>query len=144
MRRAVLTVGLATSFYVSIASFPALAEPALGEGNSELDRLWKSCPRRASADNGNLGDMIECAARASALGDSELNRTYRSRLSSLSPARQKVLRSSQRAWLKTRDNKVEKCASAERGPDGAEYRLFLELCRAGEVLDRVNVVRRWK
>ena len=144
MRRTLLAAGVATILLDAMVSTPTFAEPVMGEGHSKMDMYWRSCPVRARADDGDINAMTSCAARASSLADSELNRAYRSKMSRLSPARQKVLRSAERAWVESREHKANKCAAVDREPDGREYPFFVELCRADANLARINFINRWR
>lgn len=84
-------------------------------GSAVVALLLPLCPAGAQEFHENLRhvcqdywmltrqEILECLRRDYAQADAELNRVYRERMASLSPAERRVLRAAQRAWLRRYD-----------------------------------------
>ncbi|MBK7491751.1 MAG: DUF1311 domain-containing protein [Nitrosomonas sp.] len=60
-------------------------------------------------------DMINCIGEEAVRQDARINKAYKEIMASLSPARQKVLQTAQRAWIKYRDANCDFYADPDSG-----------------------------
>ena len=83
-------------------------------------------------------EMERCADRARAAADEELNRTYRSIVTQLSPTQASGLRAAQRAWIVYRDLD---CTSVRAGYGGGTGATLAGLtCLARHTRDRTALL----
>mgnify|MGYP001772491557 CR=1 FL=1 len=87
---------LAIVFYVFLGNI-ALAEEQ--EKKHPIDVWLEKCIEKDSSTAG----MINCGVKAYDMWDKELNKVYQELMKKLSPEERKLLRESQRQWLKFRD-----------------------------------------
>jgi uncharacterized protein YecT (DUF1311 family) len=87
-------------------------------------------------------DMTECTSRKFAVVDKELNETYKQLMSRLDEPAKASLRSSQRAWIR---EKEEKCAAEGKEFEGGSMRPIVEIaCEAKMTEKQLSVLKSMK
>lgn len=86
-------------------------------------------------------EILECLLRDYEAADAELNRVYRERMASLTPARREALRAGQRAWL-LRYDRVLTAYYSRAWANHSRVKVLPSQIRA--VRDRTEYLRRWR
>jgi uncharacterized protein YecT (DUF1311 family) len=127
MRR-LITIGL-----LCLSAEAALAKPDVAV-ERRYSRMFDRCLNSGDAINGALYAMRQCTIDEIERQDAKLNQAYRMLMMRLSSKNKEKLRSSERAWIKSRD---KKCASEiDEVNGGREEYLFRDACILYETVSR--------
>ncbi len=90
---------------IALTIFFSLSSVLAGEKENKnpIDRWLDKCLEKKQSTQG----MVECYNEATDMWDRELNKVYKNLMKNLKPNERKLLRESQRRWIKYRDKEFE-------------------------------------
>jgi uncharacterized protein YecT (DUF1311 family) len=112
---------------------------ALNESMSSA--TYKSCLEQTG---GVTAYIMDCISGEYERLDGRLNRSYQATIRRLSRTRMMDLRSSQRAWLATRDEKCLGEVEGDLAAMGSLDRITLRFCALNELKRRIIWIERWR
>ena len=128
MKKSVVLFG---SALVLVLASGAAAPQATSPAKHPIDQWLADCLAQDPSTQGQL----QCLGEAYTRWDAELNRAYKALMAKLSPEEQAVLKESQRAWLKQRDEMFKLIQMIYAKKDGTMFRTM-------HAADRVDVVQK--
>ena len=109
------------------------------EVRDPIDQSLDTCLN--SAAGASTAGQIDCAGKAYAAWDFELNKVYQKLMSGLDPASRDLLRTSQRQWLAFREAEKRFQAAPWRSKGGTLIGVSLNLDNVGTLRSRVMALR---
>jgi uncharacterized protein YecT (DUF1311 family) len=128
MKKTALALGLA--LFVALAA-AAAAQSKPSPAKHPIDQRLSDCMAKDPSTQG----MLLCLEQGYSRWDAELNRVYKELMGKLSPEEQGVLKESQRAWLKQRDETFNLLRMIYAKKDGTMYLTM-------QAADRVEIVQK--
>ncbi|HEX4166819.1 MAG TPA: lysozyme inhibitor LprI family protein [Bryobacteraceae bacterium] len=135
MTMKVSTTGAVLTFALLLGTNTAPAQ----DTKDPIDKAMDAC--LAGPGGNNTVGQVDCAAKAAASWDRELNQVYQKLLKTLDPSSQTLLRNSQRQWLAFRDAEKKFGAGPWRAKQGTMVQVTLELVNVEILRSRVLTLR---
>lgn len=117
---------------LALTSVPALSAPGAVEKRYSKD--YDRCLSTGDAADGVQPAMTDCTAQEYGRQDARLNQAWVMVMRRLGPAKKASLRTSQRAWLKTRDRKC--LAERDSYQGGSIAPMMFYNCMTNETIKR--------
>jgi len=128
MKKSVLVLGLSLFLFQAAG---AVAPSSAAPPKHPIDQWLTDCMAKDPSTQGQL----KCLGEAYTRWDAELNRVYKQLLGRLAPEEQAVLKESQRAWLKQRDEMFKLLQMIYAKKSGTMYLTL-------QAADRVEIVEK--
>lgn len=128
MKKSVLVLGLSLFLFQAAG---AVAPSSTAPSKHPIDQWLTDCMAKDPSTQGQL----KCLGEAYTRWDAELNRVYKQLLGRLAPEEQAVLKESQRAWLKQRDEMFKLLQMIYAQKSGTMYLTL-------QAADRVDIVEK--
>jgi uncharacterized protein YecT (DUF1311 family) len=121
---------------------PGAAEARQHGGQTGQRQSWEEC---TEASGGITVNMMNCNGAEIEYQDARLNRAYKRVMARLTPAQRRVLRASERKWLRERDDRCERKNERDGvGNEGTLAMVMFSTCIMSTITARADWLENYR